>query len=67
MCVYAHSRMRLTPSVQHPAGDAEVFGSEGFVTARSLEHFRDNPVFEIGKGLLTELEGNVDLHGIGWL
>ena len=60
------SGLGFSASVQHPAGDAEVFGGEGFVATGSLEHFRDNPVFEIGKGLLAESERNVDLHGIGW-
>ena len=48
MCVYAHSRMRLTPSVQHPARHAEMFGSLSLISARTLENFVDNAVLEIG-------------------
>ena len=64
MCISTQSLIEFAAAVKHPPSDAEMFGGKGFVPASPLEHFYDNTVLKIGKGLVAESEGNVNVHGV---
>lgn len=58
------SRMRLTPSVQHPSCHTEVFGSLSLVSTGTLKHFVDDAVFKISQRF-AQAKRQVDLSGVG--
>lgn len=37
----------FSPAVQHPTGNAELFGGERLIAVRTQEHFLDDPVLQI--------------------